>query len=180
MIKKTSMICIVWISTIILAACGSAQTATPATSTSTPGFTQTVSAETPSATAASESTATSTSQAESPTADAMQTPTPMGSKVEGQTQWDAMALQVAQAVGFTTSDVEIYQLPANTSWDATLSYYTAQAAASGWGDAPTQTNDMAGGHAAVWSVTADGTTRYFVIAQVDSVDGSYTLNLLGQ
>ena len=107
-------------------------------------------------------------------------PTPMGDPLEHQAQWDAIAVQVAQSVGFSTFDYDIFQLPANTAWDATLAYYETEAAAAGWGDAPSQTDEMAVGHFAVWSVTgADGTTKYFVVAQVDAPDGTYTLNLFG-
>src|SRR5215204_2600162 len=42
-------------------------------------------------------------------------PTPMGEQLEHQAQWDAIALQVAQAVGVNTFDYDLFQLPANTS-----------------------------------------------------------------
>jgi len=107
-------------------------------------------------------------------------PTPMGEQLEHQAQWDAIALQVAQAVGVNTFDYDLFQLPANTSWEDTLAYYGTEAAAAGWGDAPSQTNEMAFGHYALWSVVgADGKTNHFVVAQVDAPDGTYTLNLFG-
>jgi len=106
--------------------------------------------------------------------------TPMGDQLEHQAQWDAIALQVAEQVGFSTFDYDIFQLPANTTWEDTLAYYEVQAAAAGWGDAPTETNEMDFGHYAVWSMTgADGTTHYFVVAQVDTPAGIYTLNITG-
>ena len=104
----------------------------------------------------------------------------MGDQLEHQVQWDVIAQQVVQSVGFSTFDYDLYQLPANSAWEDTLAYYTTEAAVAGWGDAPSQTDEMAGGHYAVWSVTApDGTTNYFVVAQVDVPDGTYTLNILG-
>jgi len=107
-------------------------------------------------------------------------PAPMGDLLEHQLQWDVIAQQVVQSVGFSTFDYDLYQLPANTAWEDTLSYYKTEAAAAGWGDAPSQTNEMAGGHYAVWSVTnTAGTTNYFVVAQVDTSDGTFTLNILG-
>lgn len=108
------------------------------------------------------------------------TPTPMGDPLEHQAQWDAIALQVAQTVGFNTFDYDLFRLPANTSWEDTLAYYETEAAVAGWGNAPSQTNEMALGHYAVWSVIgSDGQTKYFVVAQVDAPDGTYTLNLFG-
>ena len=110
----------------------------------------------------------------------MSKPTPLGDKLVHQAQWDALALQVVQSVGFTTFDYDLYQLPVNTTWEDTLAFYTTEAALAGWGDAPNQTNEMAFGHYAVWSVTgSDGTTNYFIVAQVDTSDGSYTLNIFG-
>jgi hypothetical protein len=107
-------------------------------------------------------------------------PTPMGDLLGHQAQWDALALQVAQTVGFSTFDYDLFQLPANTSWEDTLAYYETEAAAAGWGDAPSQTNEMSIGHLAVWSATgADGKTKYFVVAQVDAPNGTYNLNLFG-
>jgi hypothetical protein len=95
-------------------------------------------------------------------------------------QWDAIALQIVQSVGFSTFNYDLYKLPANTAWEDTLAYYKTQAAAAGWGDAPSQTNEMAGGHYAVWSVTnSDGTTNYYVVAQMNTSDGAYTLNIFG-
>ena len=121
-----------------------------------------------------------TSQATESTSGSLTQPTPMGDPLEHQAQWDAIALQVAQSVGFTTFDYDLYQLPANSAWEDTLAYYTTEAALAGWGDAPSQTDEMAGGHFAVWSVTAaDGATNYFVVAQVDAPDATYTLNILG-
>ena len=121
-----------------------------------------------------------TSQATESTSGSLTQPTPMGDPLEHQAQWDAIARQVAQSVGFTTFDYDLYQLPVNSVWEDTLAYYTTEAALAGWGDAPSQTDEMSGGHFAVWSVTAaDGTTNYFVVAQVDAPDASYTLNILG-
>jgi len=110
----------------------------------------------------------------------MPKPSPMGDNLKHQTQWDAIALQVVQSVGFSTFNYDLYQLPANTTWEDTLAYYKTQAAAAGWGDAPSQINEMAGGHYAVWSVTSsDGTTNYYVVAQMATSDGAYTLNIFG-
>jgi len=121
-----------------------------------------------------------TSQPTDSTVGNISTPAPMGDQLEHQLQWDVIAQQVVQSVGFSTFDYDLYQLPANTSWEDTLAHYKTEAATAGWGDAPSQTNEMAGGHYAVWSVTnADGTTNYFVVAQVDTSDGTFTLNILG-
>ena len=121
-----------------------------------------------------------TSQPTDSTLGNISTPAPMGDKLEHQQQWDVIAQQVVQSVGFSTFDYDLYQLPANTTWEDTLAHYKTEAATAGWGDAPSQTNEMAGGHYAVWSVTnADGTTNYFVVAQVDTADGTFTLNILG-
>lgn len=110
----------------------------------------------------------------------MSKPTPLGEKLVHQAQWDALALQVVESVGFSTFEYDLYQLPVNTTWEDTLAYYTTEAAIAGWGDAPNQTNEMAFGHFAVWSVTgSDSTTKYFIVAQVDTPDGSYTLNIFG-
>lgn len=107
-------------------------------------------------------------------------PSPMGDELKHQIQWDAIALQIVQSVGFSTFNYDLYQLPANTAWDSTLTYYKTEAAAAGWGDAPSQINEMAGGHYAVWSVTnSDGTTNYYIIAQMDTSEGIYTLNIFG-
>ena len=107
-------------------------------------------------------------------------PTPMGDQLEHQAQWDVIAVQVAQAAGFSTFDYDIFQLPAGAAWEDTLAYYQTEAAVAGGGDAPSQTNEMAVGHFAVWSVTgSDGKTKYFVVAQVDTPDGTYTLNIFG-
>jgi hypothetical protein len=107
-------------------------------------------------------------------------PVPMGNALKHQVQWDAVALQIMQSVGTSTFDYDLFQLPAKTAWDDTLAYYKTQAAAAGWGDAPSQTNEMQGGHYAIWSVTGDnGTTNFLIIAQVDNSDGTYTLNLVG-
>jgi len=121
-----------------------------------------------------------TSQPTDSTLGNISTPAPMGDQLEHQVQWDVIAQQVVQSVGFSTFDYDLYQLPANTSWEDTLAHYKTEAATAGWGDAPSQTNEMAGGHYAVWSVTnADGTTNYFVVAQVDTSEGTFTLNILG-
>ena len=107
-------------------------------------------------------------------------PAPLGDQLEHQAQWDLIAQQVVQSVGLNTFDYDLYQLPANSAWDDTLAYYTTEAAAAGWGDAPSQTNEMASGHYAVWSVTgSDGTTNYFIVAQVDTPEGIFTLNIIG-
>ena len=121
-----------------------------------------------------------TSQPTDSTLGNISTPAPMGDQLEHQVQWDVIAQQVVQSVGFSTFDYDLYQLPANTAWEDTLAHYKTEAATAGWGDAPSQTNEMAGGHYAVWSVTnADGTTNYFVVAQVDTSEGTFTLNILG-
>jgi hypothetical protein len=110
----------------------------------------------------------------------MTKPTPMGDLLEHQVQWDAIAQQVVQSVGVSTFTYDLYQLPANSAWDDTVAYYKTEAAVAGWGDAPSQTNEMAGGHYAVWSVTgSDGTTNYFIVAQVDAPNGIFTLNIIG-
>ena len=123
----------------------------------------------------------STSESTDPTMGNMSKPTPMGDQLEHQAQWDVIANQVVQSVGFSTFKYDLFQLPANTSWEDTLAYYTTQAAAAGWGDAPSQMNELAVGHYAVWSVTgSDGTTNYFVVAQADAAAGTtYTLNIFG-
>lgn len=112
----------------------------------------------------------------------MSKPSPMGDNLRHQAKWDAIALQVVQSVGFSTFAYDLYQLPANTAWDDTLAHYNTKAAVAGWGDASSQTNEFAGGHYAVWSIMDDGTnglTNYFVVAQVDTADGIYTLNIIG-
>lgn len=117
-----------------------------------------------------------------PTASTLDTskPAPLGDQLEHQAQWDLIAQQVVQSVGLNTFDYDLYQLPANSAWDDTLAYYKTEAAAAGWGDAPSQTNEMAGGHYAVWSVTgSDGTTNFFIVAQVDATNGTFTLNIIG-
>ena len=117
-----------------------------------------------------------------PTASTLDTskPAPLGDPLEHQAQWDLIAQQVVQSVGLNTFDYDLYQLPANSAWDDTLAYYKTGAAAAGWGDAPSQTNEMSGGHYAVWNVTgSDGTTNYFIVAQVDAPDGIFTLNIIG-
>lgn len=117
-----------------------------------------------------------------PTASTLDTssPAPLGDQLEHQAQWDLIAQQVVQSVGVSTFTYDLYQLPANSAWDDTLAYYKTEAAAAGWGDAPIQTNEMAGGHYAAWSVTgSDGTTNYFIVAQVDAPTGTFTLNIIG-
>ena len=117
-----------------------------------------------------------------PTASTLDTskPAPLGDQLEHQAQWDLIAQQVVQSVGLNTFDYDLYQLPANSAWDDTLAYYKTEAAAAGWGDAPSQTNEMAAGHYAVWNVTgSDGTTNYFIVAQVDTPEGTFTLNIIG-
>jgi len=110
----------------------------------------------------------------------MSKPAPMGALLKHQKQWDAIALQVVQAVGFSTFTYDLYQLPANTTWDSTLAYYKTVATAAGWGDAPSQTNEIAGGHYAVWTATgSNGPTNYFIVAQMDTSDGAFTLNISG-
>jgi hypothetical protein len=181
MIRKTSTILVTLTIMALLTACGTAQTATPATSTSTfvMSATGTATAESTSEIPVTGETATATPEVNASPATTVQTPAPMGQKLESEAQWEAVALELAQAAGFTTVESELYQLPSNTSWDSTLAYYQAQAAAAGWGDAPAQTNEIAGGHSAIWNVTIDGTTHYFVVAQLDSAEGSFTVNLFG-
>lgn len=131
-------------------------------------------------TGVTEGAATATSQSTVSTPDMSQT-VPMGEKLEHEDQWDEIALMVSQSIGMSTFDYDLYQLPANTSWEDTLAYYTTKASAAGWGDAPSQTNKMSGGHYAVWSVPgADGMKNYFVVAQVDAPDGTYTININGK
>ena len=108
------------------------------------------------------------------------TPTPMGDKVEHEAQWDAIASSVAGLVGFTTFTYDLYKLPANSAWQDTLAYYDAQAAAAGWGSFHNQTGEIPGGHFAVWKIVNGGTTSYFVVVQVDSPQGSFTLNIFGE
>ena len=121
-----------------------------------------------------------TSESIDSTMGTMPKPSPMGENLKHQTQLDACALQVVQLVGFTTFNYDAYQLPANTAWEDTLAYYKTEAAAAGWGDAPSQTNEMAGGHYAVWSVTnSNGTTNYYIVTQMDTSEGIYTLNIFG-
>ena len=111
----------------------------------------------------------------------MSQPIPMGEQHERQDQWDAIALMVSQSIGISTFDYDLYQIPTSTPWEDVLAHYTTEAAAAGWGDAPSQTNEMAGGHYAVWSVPgSDGVTNYFVVAQVDVPDGTYTVNINGK
>ncbi|MBC7875864.1 MAG: hypothetical protein H7Y59_01725 [Anaerolineales bacterium] len=111
----------------------------------------------------------------------MPKPTPMGDQLEHQPQWDAVALLVTQSVGISTFDYDLYQLPADASWEDTLAYYQTQAADTGWGNAPSQTDEMSAGHYAVWSAAGpDGKTNYFVVAQVDAPDGTFTLNIAGE
>jgi hypothetical protein len=110
----------------------------------------------------------------------MTKPAPLGDQLKHQIQWDAIALQVVQSVGFSTFTYDLYQLPANTTWDSTLAYYTTEAATADWGDAPGQTNEIAGGHYAVWTAAdSNGSTNYFIVAQMDTSDGSFTLNIFG-
>jgi FIMAH domain-containing protein len=107
-------------------------------------------------------------------------PTPLGTQVDHQAQWDALTAQVVQAVGLTAFNYDLYQLPANTSWEDTLAYYRTAVAAAGWGDAPSQMNEMSGEHYAVWSVTgSDGTTNYFIVARAEANDNTFTLNIFG-
>ena len=110
----------------------------------------------------------------------MPKPSPMGENLKHDTLMDASALQVVQSVGFSTFNYDAYQLPANSAWEDTLAYYKTEAAAAGWGDAPSEMNEMAGGHYAVWSVTnSDGTTNYYIVTQMDTSEGAYTLNIFG-
>jgi hypothetical protein len=121
-----------------------------------------------------------TTQTIVPTMESLAKPTPMGTIVEHQTQWDAFANQVVEAVGFSNFNYDLYQLPAQTSWEDILAYYTTAAAAAGWGDAPVQTSEMAGEHYAVWNMTgSDGTTNYFIVARGESNDNTLTLNIFG-
>jgi hypothetical protein len=124
--------------------------------------------------------AVSTALPSDPMPENLSKPIPMGTQVDHQTQWDAFAAQVVQSVGFTTFNYDLYQLPADSSWDDTLAYYTTEAATAGWGTAPRSTDEMTGGHYAVWSVTGpDGTTNYFVVAQAEANDNTLTLNIIG-
>lgn len=124
--------------------------------------------------------AVSTAHPIDPTMGKLPKPTPMGTLVEHQTQWDMIAAQVVESVGFSNFNYDLYQLPANTPWEDLLAYYTTEAAAAGWGDAPSQTNEMAGEHYAVWSVTgSDGTTNYFIVARGEANDSALTLNIFG-
>ena len=108
------------------------------------------------------------------------TPTPMGDKVEHQAQWDAIASSVAELVGFSTFNYDLYKLPANTTWQDTLAYYDAQAATAGWGATHNQTGEIPSGNFAVWTIVNGGTTSYFVVVQVDNPQGSFTLNIFGK
>ncbi len=127
-----------------------------------------------------ETVATTTSQPNVSISDMSQT-APMGDKLKHEDKWDETALMVSQSIGMSTFDYDLYQLPTHTSWKDTLAYYTTEAAAAGWGAAPSQTDKMSGGNYAVWSVLgSDGMKNYFVVAQVDAPDGSYTLNLNGK
>jgi hypothetical protein len=110
----------------------------------------------------------------------MSKPTPMGNPLEHQPQWEAIALQIVQSVGIGMFNYDVYQLPADTAWEDTLAYYKTEAATAGWGSSPSPTQSLANGHYVVWSVTSsDGTTNIFIIAQLDTPDGSYTLNMFG-
>jgi hypothetical protein len=110
----------------------------------------------------------------------MAKPTPMGTPLENKPQWDVVAQQIAQSVGLGMFDYEVYQLPAGTAWEDTLAYYETEATTAGWGSAPSPTQSLANGHYVIWSVTSsDGTTNIFIVAQLDTPDGSYTLNLFG-
>ncbi len=108
------------------------------------------------------------------------TPTPMGDKVEHEAQWDSIASSVAGLVGFNTFTYDLYKLPAKSAWQDTLAYYDAQAASAGWGSIHNQTGEIPGGNFAVWNIVNGGTTSYFVVVQVDSPQGSYTLNIMGE
>jgi len=133
---------------------------------------------------ATASTAKPTSSTEQPstpfTPVTVTTPTPMGDKVQHQTQWDSIASSVAGLVGFSTFSYDLYKLPANSAWQDTLAYYDAQAAAAGWGATHNQTGEIPGGNFAVWNIVNGGTTSYFVVVQVDSPEGSFTLNMFGE
>ena len=107
-------------------------------------------------------------------------PMPRGDKLQHQTQWDTIANSVAKLVGFTTFSYDLYKLPANTTWADTLAYYDTQAAAAGWGATHTQVGEIPDGHFAIWKMITGGTTSNFVVAQMDTTEGSFTLNLLGQ
>ena len=52
----------------------------------------------------------------------MPKPVHMGNKLIHQAQWDALALQIVQSVGFTTFDYDLYQLPVNTTWEDTVAF----------------------------------------------------------
>src|SRR5690349_12259706 len=110
MIRKISTILATLAIMALISACGPAQTATPVTSTNTAVAVATgTQTGTPEAT--SEIPVTGETATTTPSAAAMQTPEPMGQKVEVQTQWEVVAQEVAQAAGFSTFDTEVYQLP---------------------------------------------------------------------
>src|SRR5215207_9520121 len=122
MIRKISTILVMLAIMALMTACGSVQTATPATATQTAVVSATGTG-TPEATAqipVTGETATTTPDVSASPATGMQTPAPIGDKIESEAQWDLVAQEVAQAAGFSTFDSEVYQLPANTSWDSTL------------------------------------------------------------
>jgi hypothetical protein len=133
------------------------------------------------ATASTAQPTTSTTQpSTSTTPGTLTAPTPMGEKVEHQAQWDSIANSVAELVGFTSLTYDLYKLPANTTWQDTLAYYDAQAAAAGWGATHNQTGEIPRGNYAVWKIDNGGTTSYFVVVQVDNPQGSFTLNIFGK
>lgn len=108
-------------------------------------------------------------------------PIPMGTKLEHQSQWDNTVSQIAGTIGFTNFTYDAYKLPAQTAWKDSLVYYDAQAALSGWGATHTQTNAIAGGSYAVWTVTTGEATSYFVVIQMDNTqEGSFSLNIIGE
>lgn len=106
--------------------------------------------------------------------------TPMGNKAVHEAAWDLVANDVAQSVGFTAFTYDLYKLPANSAWLDTLAYYDAQAAAAGWGTTHSQASDIPSGHFAVWKLITNGASDYFVVVQMDTPQGSYTLNIYGK
>ncbi|MEP7133866.1 MAG: hypothetical protein ABI904_02930 [Chloroflexota bacterium] len=106
--------------------------------------------------------------------------TPMGNKAVHEAAWDLVANDVAKSVGFTTFSYDLYRLPANSAWLDTLAYYDAQAAAAGWGTMHSQASDIPSGHFAVWKLVTNGVANYLVVVQLDTLQGSYTLNIYGK
>jgi hypothetical protein len=104
-------------------------------------------------------------------------PTPMGEPFPHQAEWDLLAQQIAQEGGLTTFNYDVYKLPDNTAWESTLAYYDTQAALAGWGSTHVQSAEVPGGHYAAWTMTSGAATRTFIVVQMDSPEGSFTLNI---